>query len=75
MNKLYLLGVFCVVLGAAYWAGGRAMRHGSEINTAQGVVQQQSEIFNIQEKVNEEVIHCGTDDVRRILRQRYTIAE
>ena len=75
MNKLYLLGLFCVVLGAAYWAGGRAMRYGCEMQSVQGAVQQQSEIFNIQEKVNEEIIRRGADDVRRVLRQKYTIAE
>ena len=75
MHKLYVL-LFClVVMLFVYFAGmhagyERAIRKISTENT-----EKQTQIIKIQENVNEDVVNRTTGDIRRILRQKYTIAD
>lgn len=75
MNKMYFL---LMVLGAivfVYFAGERAGRLQCAKNQNEDVVIQQSEIVKLQGDVNEETFNRGVADIRRVLREKYTITE
>lgn len=75
MNKLYLLLFFIVVVWGAYLVGGRVASEKCRGAVADDIVAQQVELIKIQEVVNAETISRGVDDIRRVLREKYTIAE
>lgn len=75
--KLGLCVLMAVVIAIffAYLAGVRIAneRCRARINT-DGFVRQ-SEIIKLQGDVNVEVFNRGVDDIRRVLREKYTIVE
>ena len=75
MNKLYFLLFFIVVVWGAYLAGGRAALEKCRGAVADDIVAQQAELIKIQEVVNAEAVSRGVGDIRRVLREKYTIAE
>lgn len=75
MNKLYFLLFFIVVVWGAYIAGGRVASERCRGAVADDIVVQQTEIIKIQEKINAEAVSRGGDDIRRVLREKYTIVE
>ena len=75
MNKLYLLLFFIVVVWGAYLVGGRVASEKCRGAVADDIVAQQTELIKIQEVVNAEVVSRGVGDIRRVLREKYTIAE
>lgn len=75
MNKLYFILLFFVLLLLSYYAGVRAAKIDCRANQSTEVIQTQSKIIEIQRTVNDEVINSGVDDIRCILREKYTIAE
>lgn len=75
MNKLYFLLFFIVVVWGAYLVGGRVASEKCRGAVADGIVAQQTELIKIQEVVNAEAVSRGVGDIRRVLREKYTIAE
>lgn len=75
MNKLYLLLFFIAVVWGAYWVGGRVASEKCRGLVANNAVAQQAELIKIQEVVNAEAVSRGVGDIRRVLREKYTIAE
>lgn len=75
MSRLYLLAACVVIVLGAYWCGWRVATEQCQRMQVDAVVQKQIQILKIQEKVNAEVLNRGADDIRRILRAQYTIAE
>lgn len=75
MNRLYFFLLFVAVLGCIYLIGLHAGVVRCRHNFAQIASQQQSMAIKIQEKINAEAIHRTGDDIRRILREKYTISE
>lgn len=75
MNKLYFLLFFIVVVCGGYIAGGRVASERCRGAVADDIVVQQTEIIKIQEKINAEAVSRGSDDIRRVLREKYTIVE
>ena len=75
MNKLYFLLFFIVVVWGAYIAGGRVASERCRGAVADDIVVQQTEIIKIQEKINAEAVSRGSYDIRRVLREKYTIVE
>lgn len=75
MNKLYLLLFFIAVVWGAYWVGGRVASEKCRGAAANNAVAQQAELIKIQEVVNAEAVSRGVGDIRRVLREKYTIAE
>lgn len=75
MKCLYVILVCILVLVLAYFVG----MHVGEMrcNTARvtNTLHEQTKIIKIQEKINAEIIRNTVDDIRGILRKKYTIAK
>ena len=75
MKYLYVpLGIAAVVC-VAYCVGRRDGAHKCHTNIAAAAMQRQSEINKTIGEIDAETYHTGTDDIRRVLRQKYSIAE
>lgn len=75
MFRLYLI-VFAVVLVVmVYLAGMHAGYERAKRILNQTNIEKQTQIIKIQEKINEDSVNRATDDIRSILRKKYTIAD
>ena len=75
MNKIYLLiFVFGIVIGA-YFAGTRVATQKCNARVAEVAVKQNQEIIKTMGAINEKTFNTGVRDIRRVLREKYTIAE
>lgn len=75
--KFYLI-VFVaigVVIFSAYYIGGRVAVAQCVASRSKDVAQQQTKVIEIQRIVNDQVFNTATDDMRRVLREKYSIAE
>ena len=75
MNKIYFLLFFIFVVCGAYLVGGRVADAKCRATTAINTAAQQVEFIKLQEDINAEAVSRGGDDIRRVLREKYTIAE
>lgn len=76
MIRVYwLVGAAVVIVLGAYWCGWRVATERCQRMQSNATAQQQNQIFKMQEEVNAEVLGRGVDDIRRVLRAQYTIAE
>lgn len=72
---LFVFLVACATLFFAYGAGVWVGREKCNAQTERNVAIQQSEIIKTMETVNAETFNTGVRDIRRILYEKYTIAE
>ena len=75
MNRLYMVLIFLLVLILSYFAGMHAGTMRCHTKSALDTSKQQTKIIKIQEEINAETLHRTGDDIRRILREKYTITE
>lgn len=75
MYKLYFLLFLLAVVCGAYFAGGQVGRQYCNARMGADVIMQQSQIMKIQGDINAEAYNRNTGDIRRRLREKYTIAE
>ena len=75
MKSLYLILFFMLLLGASYFAGIHAGTLRCRAKSVVSLSNNQTKIFEIQGKINAEVVGRSGDDIRRILREKYTIVE
>lgn len=75
MNKIYFLLFFIVVVCGAYIVGGRVEHEKCKAVVADDVATHQIKFIRLQEDINAEAVSRGGDDIRRVLREKYTIAE
>jgi hypothetical protein len=75
MNKVYFLLFFIVVVCGAYFVGGRVEREKCKAVAANDVASHQIQFIKLQEEINAEAFSRGGDDIRRVLREKYSIAE
>ncbi len=75
MNRIYVIGAMLVAFGFVFVAGRNNGMQKCQKNVTQNALQQQSEIIQIKEKINAETVASRTDDIRKCLRQKYTIAD
>lgn len=73
--KIYLIAAMAAFILFAFATGARIGTLRCERNTARTTTTQQTQIIQHQVKINEKTMHTGMPDIRRILRERYTIAE
>ncbi len=75
--KLYLCLIVAAVVAIffAYFAGVRVASEKCRAKQNADVAAQQSQIIKIQGEINAQVLGRNTDDIRCILREKYTIAE
>lgn len=72
---IFLFFVFIVVVAGAYWAGGRVAVQKCNARAAEVAVKQNQEIIKTMGAINEKTFNTGVCDIRRVLREKYTIAE
>ena len=75
MHKLYFLLFLLAVVCGAYFAGGQVGRQHCNARMGADVITQQSQIMKIQRAIDVEAYNRNTGDIRRRLREKYTIAE
>ena len=75
MNKIYFLLFFIVVVCGAYFVGGRVGHEKCKAVVADNVAIRQIQFIKLQEDINAEAVSRGGDDIRCVLREKYTIAE
>lgn len=73
--KPYIFIFIVSVVVAAYWAGTRNGRAQCAADNAQTANATQTQIIQTVGKINVETYHRGVDDIRGVLRAKYTIAE
>ena len=73
--KIYLIAAMAAFIFFAFYAGVRIGTLGCERGVARAITTQQKQIIQHQVKINEKTMHTGMRDIRRILREKYTIAE
>lgn len=73
--KIYLIATVTAFILFAFAAGARIGTLRCERGMAQSATQQQNHIIQHQVQINEKTLHTGMRDIRRILREKYTIAE
>ena len=75
MKYTYYMALFCGAIFFAYTIGLHIGNIKCREKMANAIGENMITNTNIMEKTNEEVLHTATGDIRRILRQKYTIAE
>lgn len=73
--KIYLIAAVAAFILFAFYAGVRIGTLGCERGASRAAITQQTRIIQHQEQINEKTMHTGMRDIRRILREKYTIAE
>lgn len=73
--KKYLFIACGALVAFAYWAGGRVASQKCAVQIAEIRASQQSINMENMVKLNEKVMGTGVRDIRRVLHQKYTIAE
>lgn len=76
MKKYFVILAICAgVCAGAYWAGGRVATQKCDARIANMNARAITCAAKTMEKVNVETVNTSLDDIRRILRERYSIAE
>lgn len=73
--KIYIFIAAIAAVCGAYCAGARFGRARCAENIANATRDGQNQIIQTVGKINVETYRTGTDDIRRVLRRQYTIAE
>ncbi|MBO7509542.1 MAG: hypothetical protein J6T57_04690 [Alphaproteobacteria bacterium] len=73
--KHYLIVAAAVIVAGAYFFGLRIGRMRCVIDFGRTQSGEMTNIMDIKRNTDEKVFNTGVDDIRRVLRERYTIAE
>ena len=71
---LMILVAICIAIFLVYWAGVRVGVEKCSSNALLNSARVQSQIIMLKRDVDAETFSRGVGDIRRILRERYTIA-
>lgn len=75
MIKFYLIILVCVIILGAFFYGRDVGRSKCEIQNFQNQIKTTEKIQQTERILNDAVYKTGVADIRRILRDKYTIAE
>jgi len=75
MNKLYFIIVISALIFGAYFYGANITEAKCRAKNAQNNVIEMNQIQQQKRKIHDTVYKTGTADIRRVLRDKYTIAE
>ena len=75
MNKLYLLMAVCALVIGAFFYGSNLADSKCQMRHITESAHNQTQIIKKQRIIHENVYKTGVGDIRRILRDKYTIAE
>ena len=73
--RMYLFIGILVFICFSYWAGNHVATQKCDTKIAELNSQNTNIIFENMEKVNEKTFNTGVRDIRRFLREQYSIAE
>ena len=73
--KFYLIGAVVALVAGAYFAGGRVAHERCRAAAANTATEIAINSANITRIANEKTFNTGLRDIRRILHQKYTIAD
>ena len=73
--RIYFMAAIAAVVCCAYWAGLRIGREQCRADAARVATDAQTQILQQQRKIDAETYNRGTGDIRRVLREKYTIAQ
>lgn len=74
MNK-YLIIAFVIIISFVYFAGSRVATERCNTKIAEISASKQSDMVKKMDEINEKTFNTGVHDIRRVLREKYTIAE
>ena len=72
---LFLAAVTSVFVFGIYYSGYNNGRQKCRVQFNENITQQQANVIKIQGEVHETLRNSGGGDIRRVLREKYTIAE
>lgn len=72
---LFLAAVVAIFIFAVYFSGYRNGVQRCRAQMTENVSQQQTNIIKIQEEVYENLNNRGVNDIRGVLREKYTVAK
>ena len=75
MVRLYITALICAIICGAYFYGADIARAKCRADYLQTMLNQNENEQNEQRIIYETVIKTGAGDIRRILRDKYTIAD
>ena len=75
MKYLYIILVSILVLILSYFAGVHAGKIRCRTQSVANTFYEQTKSIEIQRKINAETVQRTVDDIRHVLREKYTIAE
>lgn len=73
--RVYLVCAMVGIVAGAYWCGGRIAREKCNAITTHNQMENILKIENIKRTANEKVIHTDNIDIRRVMHERYSVAE
>ncbi|MBR5903933.1 MAG: hypothetical protein IKZ49_00170 [Alphaproteobacteria bacterium] len=75
MTRLYLIGLICTIIIGAYFYGMHVGNSKCKIQNFQNEIILMKENSNQERIINDKVYKTGVGDIRRILHDKYSIAE
>jgi hypothetical protein len=75
MTKIYLIGLICAIVCGAYFFGISIGNSRCKIQNFQNQINLINQDTKQQRIINDKIYKTGAGDIRRILRDKYTIAE
>lgn len=75
--KFLLFGIVAMVVAIffAYFAGVRVASEKCRAKQNADLITQHSQIIKVQGEINAQAVRRSSDDIRRVLHEKYTIAE
>lgn len=75
--KIYfvVVGALVFIIVGAYHVGIKDGKNKCVLRTSENIAHQQIHLIHLQEKINANTVKTATGDIRRVLREQYTIAE
>ncbi|MBO7508865.1 MAG: hypothetical protein J6T57_01125 [Alphaproteobacteria bacterium] len=73
--RIYLIIAVIVMVGGAYVMGGRIAKNECLSDASELRATDITNMVEMQRIVNEKTVHTGVNDIRGILRDKYTIAD
>ncbi|MCM1294963.1 MAG: hypothetical protein NC311_05430 [Muribaculaceae bacterium] len=73
--RIYIVIMVCVMCIGAYVAGYRVGVANAIVTCERNTTVHLIKTIKRQEKINEKINHTAVRDIRRVLREKYTIAE
>ncbi len=73
--RFYIIGLICAIIVGAYFYGRGIGNAKCQIKNLEQTQQTQIQIIKNKGVINDKVFKTGADDIRRILHDKYSIAE